>query len=412
MQNIGYFCIVKQFYRCQKIALLLLFVLTAYTANGLTYKQPIPQSMDSIEVSLLTCGPGNEVWSLYGHTAIRINDRQNHQDLVINYGMFSFRQKFFLLRFVLGLTDYSMGIQPFEEFFAEYQYQHRWIREQTLNLTSNEKIALIQAVNENYQIDNRTYRYNYFYDNCTTRARDMIVSNIDGKVLFTRHIGHSSYREQVHKWNVTHPWARFGNDLLLGVKADKQTTLSEQQFIPDNLRKDFGAAIIVDSHGLKKTLVQKSTWLIGPFLQKDFAPTPITPMLCAIVLLIVILIVCVAEWKTHKIWYGIDAILLTTSGIAGLILFLMIFSQHPTVSVNFQILILCPLSLVFAFPAIRQLRKHKIHWYLKLYKYLLVAALGLYVFQKYEPSILILALSLLSRNIMLGILCNKRLSKR
>ena len=204
--------------------------------------------MDSVEISLLTCSPGNEVWSLYGHTAIRLRDPARQQDLAVNYGMFSFGQKYFALRFVFGITDYEMGIQPFPMFLMEYARNGRGVVQQTLRLSPGEKAAILQAVYENYLPANRTYRYNYFYDNCTTRARDMLVGHLDGRVAYAVDPAvTTSYRDMIHQWNAGHRWARFGNDLLLGVRADAPTDHAQQQFLPDSLRHDFARATVIDA---------------------------------------------------------------------------------------------------------------------------------------------------------------------
>ena len=188
--------------------------------TGSTTAQNKPQTaipaMDSVAISLITCGPGQEVYSLYGHTAIRFHDKARGQDIAINYGMFSFHQKFFILRFVFGLTDYEMGIAPFDYFLEAYKQEGRWVREQTLNLTNEEKWAISQAIDENYRPENRVYRYNYFYDNCTTRARDMIVSHLTGRVHYEDEgESHASFRSMLPQWHGYARWSRLGNDLLL-----------------------------------------------------------------------------------------------------------------------------------------------------------------------------------------------------
>ena len=132
---------------------------------------------DSITISLLTCSPGNEVYSLYGHTAIRYTDYRKGIDVAVNYGIFSFSKPFFVLRFIFGITDYEMGIMPFDYFCDEYKSEGRSVYEQELNLTAKEKLALRDAIDTNYLPQNRVYRYNYFFDNCTTRARDIIFSS-------------------------------------------------------------------------------------------------------------------------------------------------------------------------------------------------------------------------------------------
>lgn len=214
---------------------------------------------DSVKISLLTCGPGQEVYSYYGHTAIRFQDLRNHQDLVINYGMFSFQQKYFILRFVFGLTDYEMGIIPFESFYEEYKNEGRWVKEQILNLSPQDKENIALAIDKNYQPENRTYRYNYFYDNCTTRARDIIINNINGFVNFHGlEQETSSYRKEIHQWNSQHLWARWGNDLLLGYKADCPLSMEERQFLPDSLSFYFQHAVVKFNHNKVKNLDRKS----------------------------------------------------------------------------------------------------------------------------------------------------------
>jgi len=348
---------------------------------------------DSIEVSLLTCGPGQEVWALYGHTALRFNNLTTGQDLAINYGMFSFEQKNFVLRFIFGLTDYEMGIAPFQPFLEEYLAEGRWVREQRLNLTKEEKFRLAAAIAENYQPQNRTYRYNYFYDNCTTRARDIVVRQLSGQVHYADKLqAPVSYRELVHQCLTAHPWSRLGIDLLLGYEADRPITAEQQQFLPDSLSHDFARATIADKDGLTRPLVlNEKADMPAATLSTTTSALSVRPWMCALALACLILIVTVCQWRC-KIF---DAILLLIIGLAGLILLAMVFSQHPTVDRNLQILLLNPLALLFLYPAVW--RKNRTTW--------AILALCLVVFlfgnlvQRYAEGANILALSLLIRYI-------------
>ncbi|MBQ2127790.1 MAG: DUF4105 domain-containing protein, partial [Prevotella sp.] len=139
---------------------------------------------DSVEVSLLTCQPHEEIYSLYGHTALRYHDLKRNEDWAFNYGIFNFHAPHFVLRFVFGLTDYELGVIPTDIFKQEYRRFGSQVTEQVLNLTNEEKHAIHKALYENYRPENRVYRYNYFYDNCTTRARDMVERNINGQVRY------------------------------------------------------------------------------------------------------------------------------------------------------------------------------------------------------------------------------------
>ena len=130
---------------------------------------------DSVEVSLLTCSPHTEVYSLYGHTAIRYRNAATGEDWAFNYGVFNFRKPFFALRFAFGLTDYELGVIPYEYFEEEYRKTGRQVTEQVLNMTSDEKQRLYDALRINYLPENRVYRYNYF-EKC---ERAMVTSTHD-----------------------------------------------------------------------------------------------------------------------------------------------------------------------------------------------------------------------------------------
>ncbi len=347
VEIIRYFCIVKRLDHIFRKACLLLFVFL--TAPSWAGEHDDGQAQpDMMEVSLLTCSPGDEVWSLYGHTAIRLYDRANGSDLVANYGMFSFSQPFFVARFVFGRTDYQMGIQSYEDFIRQYAFVGRGVKEQRLLLTREEKMAIVKAIAENYEPQNREYRYNFFYDNCTTRARDMLVVHIDGTVDYqARDTFSTTYRKEIHNYNTTHRWARFGNDLLLGVKADAQLTNAQRQFLPENLERDFARATVKDDNGETRKLVAETREVLQP--ETDTGGQDlwdyITPGRLFATLFLVVAASTFFEYRRGKMFWPIDMVLFTLCGLAGLILTAMIFSAHPTVSLNLQIFLLNPLFL-------------------------------------------------------------------
>lgn len=400
MGNISYFCIVKRFIsllRCLSLIICLLCTIDLSAQNAVE----LSLNLDSVEISLLTCRPRQNVYSLYGHTAIRVQDKQNQLDVAVNYGMFSFEKPFFILRFVFGLTDYSMDIEDFETFRIHYATSGTGVRQQTLNLTNDEKRAIIAAIEKNYEPQNRIYRYNYFYDNCTTRARDILLNHINGTIRYqSRNKNNESYREMIHAYNEKYRWARFGKDLLLGIKSDFPTDHTQQQFLPDNLRKDFDNAVIIDNNGNKRPLVKDSTWVIQPGIQAEWKGFPLSPTTCAIIFFIIITAASVYERCKNMMFWGIDVFLMSATGICGLILFAMLFSQHPTVKVNLQILLLNPLCLVFLYPSVKSLRKHAIHKWLLVWMILIVLFLIGGFFQSYAEGMTIVALSLLIRYIL------------
>lgn len=399
MKNIAYFCIVKKLniflYR-----LLLTFILLDISkiaiGNTTNYAET---PADSIRVSLLTCSPHDEIYSLYGHTAIRYEDKASKTDIVVNYGMFSFKKPFFVARFVLGLTDYEMGIQDFNDFCYEYQYFGSQVTQQEINLTPEEKGQLLKALQDNYA-NARVYRYNYFYNNCTTKARDIILKSINGKIEYKNAIDKSvSFRDLIHGCNANYSWASFGNDLLLGFKADMQTTREEQQFLPYNLMRDFGQAKIVSADGSARPLVKNTEIIVKGNDYAIAGKTKVTPQFVFITLLLLIAAIVVAEFKTKKRFLWVDISLLLASGLAGLILFVMLFSEHPTTSTNLQIFILCPLNLYWAIYIIKNKRnERKLRKAWTFLSIMLCIGLSGRLIQVYAEGMPLLALSLLLKN--------------
>lgn len=360
------------------------------------------EQMDSVEISLLTCTPGQKIWSLYGHTAIRYKDNLHNTDLAVNYGMFSFSQKNFILKFVFGKTDYEMGIEPMSMFLLEYASNGRGVIQQKLNLSPEEKMAITQALAENYQPAYRTYRYNYFYDNCTTRARDILVSHLDGKVDYAVNPAvDASYREMIHQWNGNHRWMRFGKDLLLGVAADKKTDFQQQQFLPDTLRKDFDKAMVVEPSGKKHKLVSGTSVILKVNSQnvKQYSGIwdDISPRTLFAALFILTLAIAAWELKRKKAFWLYDTVLLTIDGLAGLALLLMVFSDHPTVQVNFQILLLNPLSIIFVYSVANSIIKGQLNKYWNILLGFIVLFLIGGFFQTYAEGMYFLACILLVR---------------
>jgi len=381
---------------------MLLLLLFAGSGTGAQAQQTLtPEAradIDSaIDVSFLTCGPGNEVYSLYGHTAIRLTDRSRGMDVAVNYGIFSFSKPFFVLRFIFGLTDYEMGIIPYPVFCREYEDEGRWVCEQHLALTAEEKMTIAAAIADNYRPEHRVYRYNYFYDNCTTRARDMIVNHLTGGgVVYPSDGGDAAlsaphtYRELVHAHCAGRPWTRFGNDMLLGVGADLKTTGEERQFLPVVMMRDMDGAR-VDG----RRLVDYTAQPVPEGRQPESQSGMPTPRTCALLLLMAVLVVTAAEIFAKKDLRWFDALLMTLCGMAGIVLFLMLFSQHPTVRVNLQLLLLNPLPLFF----IRAMLKRRRHWQYALWTVLICLFFVGAVWQTYAEGMLIVASSLLVRNV-------------
>ena len=232
--------------------------------------QTTANSNDSIRLSLLTCAPGEVIYTLFGHTAIRYENPSQGIDVVFNYGLFSFDIPNFALRFSLGETDYRLGVIDYPHFAGEYAYFGRSVWQQTLNLNNEEKAELIRLLQENYRPENRVYRYNFFYDNCATRPRDKIEESIAGKVIYPvePQDGSRTFREIVHQYCKGHPWARFGIDLCIGSEADRPITQRQMMFAPFYLMDAFaGAQITGDS--IQRPLVTDSELIVDATPEED-----------------------------------------------------------------------------------------------------------------------------------------------
>lgn len=341
---------------------------------------------DRIQISLLTCSPGKEVWAQYGHTAIRYYDKESGEDLAINYGIFSLDQTYFIPRFVLGMTDYRMGVQPMDMFLTQYSYEGRGVIEQVLNLSAEDKEVIYKALQENMKPENVVYRYNYFFDNCTTRARDMLVNHLHGKVVYPPAEEDATFRSMIHKWNNKYEWSQFGEDLLLGVNADRKTTKSEQQFLPENLRSDFDKARY---NG--KPLVKETNILLDAETEVAEPVFPLSPLSIALIFAVISLVMMLFSYRRQQVYWAWDLALMFTSGLMGIIFFVMIFSQHPCVSLNFILLFFNPLPLFFLYSTIK---KKKVIWW-KIWGVLIILGLFGSLFQEIPLPILIVASFLL-----------------
>ena len=359
-----------------------------------TGSEPAPHPMDSVEVSLLTCQPHEEIYSLYGHTALRQHDLRTGDDWVFNYGVFNFKAPHFVLRFVFGLTDYELGVLPTKIFKMEYKHYGSQVTEQVLNLTADEKQAIALALYENAKPENCVYRYNYFYDNCTTRARDMVERCISGQLRYQEHGDYTpTYREMVRDCTKGHPWATWGNDFLLGIRADLQTDQRQQEFLPNNLMYDFARAQIIRADGQYVPLVKETRVLVPSGVQIVKQDFPLTPTECAVILLVVSLLIFAYEWKKKLTLVWWDLLLMVLQGVMGIVLFVMIFSQHPTTSINLQILLFNPLPFIYIYKVYRRQKTH--YWNLLLTMTVLFLLGG--IWQSYAEGLYIVALSLLLR---------------
>ena len=374
-----------------KIKFFLLWLCLAVSVNA--------QNNDSIRFSLLTCSPGAEIYSLFGHTAIRYTNFTQGKDLVFNYGMFSFSTPNFIYRFVKGETDYQLGINTFEVFRNEYYYRGSSVYQQELNLNQDEKNKLLELLLTNYLPENRVYRYNYFYDNCTTRARDQIEKCINGKVEYPTSVPERTFRGIIHEFTEGFEWEEFGIDLCLGAGADEPIDIRKQMFSPFYMRSFADNAYIKDINGNIRPLVLKDEVIVdADRISDDEDAFPFSPIFCATLFLCLNIIIALIQIIKKKIYWFYDLLLYLSQGVAGCIIaFLFFFSIHPTVDSNWLILLFNPIPLFYMpFMVYNDIKRRKDMWHIvnSVYLTFFIVILPL-IPQEINLSVLLLALGLL-----------------
>lgn len=312
-----------------------------------------PVLSEKAEISLLTNSPWDkEVYAIFGHTAIRVNDSINNLDVAFNYGTFDFDSPNFIYRFVKGETDYWLSLTDFKNYIYSYSARGVGITEQVLNLSQTEKQNLFDALVINSLPENTVYRYNYFYDNCTTRSQNIITNNVNGTIEYKPYSERLTFRNLLHIHLQNNEWLKFGIDLVIGADADKPINDRLKDFLPVTLKKSFDSAIIKGQSGETKSLIKETNELSKPSFQKNETNILGTPLAIGILLLFVTIVISYFNLQDRFLFLGriYDTILFFIAGIIGcIIFFLMYFSIHPCTNPNWNLVWLNPLQLIFSF---------------------------------------------------------------
>lgn len=307
----------------------------------------VAQSADSADIYLVTCAPGTASYSIYGHTALRISMRNAPFDMVYNWGIFDFSTPNFVYRFAKGKLDYMLGAYSYERFLEEYIAEGRSVWSQKLNLTTEEKEKLFDLINENLKPENVRYRYDFFFDNCATRVRDIVAAAADDTVIFPVKDQARTFRQLIDPYQKVLPWLDFGADMLLGLQADRKATVADEMFLPVFLRDNFaGSVIIHDGNreplaGPVETVVDIPAATTG---KKPWVPQAVFWMVFVFVVLVTFV------FKRPGLEKFIDFVLFFIFSLLALVLvFTNIFSDHDALHLNLLFLginILIPVLFV------------------------------------------------------------------
>lgn len=325
--------------------LITILILVSFSHQSILKSQKLSKSA---EISLLTINPGEELYSVFGHNAIRVYDPVNKIDWAYNYGTFDFGAPNFYVKFVRGQLNYMLSVNRFT--INGSKQENRTVREQVLNLTDKQKQDIFNFLEVNRLPQNKFYLYDFFFNNCATIVRDVLEENLKDDLEFaTDYKDTLTHRDLLRPYLEEHHWSRFGIALILGSVIDHETTLSETMFLPDYL-EDAAAKATININGKKESLVKQSQVL---FTQTDVNTSVVKllrPGFIFWTIFIFALVLLGVELKNKKIYLAFDFVFFLFIGIIGLILFFAwFFTDHTAVVKNWNLLWALPSHFFIVF---------------------------------------------------------------
>lgn len=293
-------------------------------------------------ISVLTCDPGTDLYAVFGHTAIRVKDPMLRLDLIYNYGIFDYNAPGFYINFVKGKLTYSLGRQYFSDFIFAYEMEQRTVKEQTLQLSVSERSTFFNFLEYNYRPENRDYQYDFFYDNCATKIRDLI-ENTSLLPQVTKQVAagqKKTFRTLLGENLKPNSWPSLGINLALGALVDTPQETDKYVFLPKYLSEH------LKHYEIRGTPLVLKRNIIFQAKKERKKETPLwaTPLFWSVLILIVYMVISTYQKFTGKQCKWADFILFTGSGSIGLLLvFLWGFTEHRPMVLNFNILWASPL---------------------------------------------------------------------
>jgi len=314
----------------------------------ITFSSAKSQTYENLQVSLLTVEPRSKaVWTIFGHTALRLYDPDNI-DAVLNWGTFDWEKPNFILRYIKGETDYFLSESPFRYFILHYSYDGAAVTEQILNIPDDEKGALLKFIQNNLQPENSEYRYNFIFDNCTTRPRDIIERFCGGSMIYAEQTQAVTFRRLIHQNTKPYPWLEFGIDCVIGSGADSLITYRDELFLPERLMQALNHAVIKSAAGEEQPIVLTSKLLLS---SPDSQPARLAfwerPLLIGLLILALYFTFVIVDYLKKYRFRLPYALLFFVAGTGGCVVVLLnFFSLHPCVQSNWNLLWLHPLHFI------------------------------------------------------------------
>ncbi len=348
------------------------YMIICMALSGCT--RAIAQIPDSTtQVSLITVGPGDDLYSSFGHSLFWFSDPSKGIDASYNYGSFTFQTENFYIKFLRGTLPYKIDKAPLDYQVYGWQSENRSVGQQVLNLSVAQKQKLYALLEENYRPENREYRYRFFYDNCATRLQDMLLDACRDSIVYEGYTHETrTFREWIDKYaHKQKPWADFGMDLAIGKTADKTATPMQATFLPDNLRDAFAdARVMVGGKPEPLVAADHVIYTAAPRQPAGF----LTPMVFFWLLALLTGLFTLWQLRGRKINFTFDKILFATCAIAGTVLLLLWFgTDHEDTVLNWDILWASPILFIIAAGLSRVKKKAWVSVLLIVYALLLLA---------------------------------------
>ena len=371
------------------------FLLILLSFVGLT-----PAKAQFWEVSLLTADPGTELYSSFGHSAIRLREiGPDGRDLVFNFGTFDFDTPNFYGKFATGKLNYMLSVVPYDRFIIEYDYYKRGLREQVLDLNQEQKDFLLQHLDAQYAPERRFYKYDFFYNNCATKIRDAFDIAMGEQLVWSDSVAEEkTFRNLIDEFVLPLPWADFGIDLALGAVIDRPATELEKQFLPTYMEQAFANATIVEN-GVSRPLVKQSRVLLE-YPKEEAQQSLLNPTVIFWFLVVLFAALTLYGFKKGKLMKGLDVALFGSVGILGVVVaFLWFFTDHSATAWNWNILWAFPGHLVLVWGLVARPNATWISSYLLFVMGATVMTLLFWIFgmQSFSPALIPILLLLLLR---------------
>lgn len=365
------------------------------------------------EISVLTCDPGQEMYSAFGHSAIRIHDPFTKTDMVFNYGTFDFRTPNFYMKFAQGKLDYMLSISHYEPYIQSYREENRSVREQVLNLNRDQKYRIFSYLMNNARPENKYYRYDFFFDNCATRVFDVIYDNTKEEIeLGSPELGeYETFRLMLRHYINHRKWLRFGINTLIGLPADQKVSKAQASFLPDYLENILANSTIEQNEKQLPLVKESRTIFKAESLTKN-TNFLISPSFVFSALFLIVLLLSVWEVYRKKNFHLIDRALFFLLGITGLLISAMWFlTEHDAVVHNLNIVWAFPLHLIPAFMLTSRKRQKFIRSWLYGYTVLLLLFLGFFIIKMtfFDPNLLPILLLIMAR-LLVSIIRNVKMT--